>query len=613
MRRREFIISGIASVAGAAIGRSAFGERRKRHTPKETEEHLYDQTCFAASPRVWFDKRQNKAYISVLPEKGKDLEMELFVGGPGTTIIDRLSHRASGPVKTNDSIDFPVNMDILGGPSELNYQLRYRETGIQDKKNWEYTPVRTVKTPYLDLEKGDELKILLIADDHTADDADIGNRILQDEQLRKDRLTGDCINTFVKNLLENPGYRPEKGSEEAKLPNAWSMARALVQILQHEDPSPHAVVLLGDTNPFGFYYKWTGLGLPHITDTTLNQINNFAELFHIYQRKKFSLLSSFTPIYLVKGNHDAEQAFKPELRNASIPHRIKYWKQPEWGQSWYEQNYFPLFFGPYDSLSFLQSQMREQVMLMLFDSESWLYTEPKKIEEFTLGDSQKYDFQNLLKNSLNIRYKLALIHRLMGGMFGGPNGDLDKAPYARGPLAVEEDYCELKELGEKYLNQSLNPSEVEQIELTKMLMRYGVDKLIMGHDHIYSQRKIKNGSDELELIAAGSTKHKGEIYWWDEKYLKNRNDSREGVYSGQWQYFYGSHGGVGEALGSGEADFWGPSGYVRLKINKDGIKSEYIRSDYNYPHTNIPEQYHIGDVLPSKLHSEFPRKGPFGQ
>lgn len=251
-------------------------------------------------------------------------------------------------------------------------------------------------------------------------------------------------------------------------------------------------------------------------------------------------------------------------------------------------------------------------MLMCFDSESYLYTEPKRIEDFTIGENQKHDFQTLLKNSRNIRYKLALIHRLMGGMFGGPNGDLSRDPYARGPLAAEEDYSELKEIGEKYLNQSVNPREVEQVELTKMFMKYGVDKLIMGHDHIYSQRKIENTFGELELIAAGSTKHKGEIYWWDEKYLKSRRDPREGMYSGQWQYFYGDHGGVGEDLGLRESDFWGPSGYLRLMIDKDGIKSEYIRSAYNYPNTNIPILYHVGDVLPDKSHSEFPRKGPFG-
>jgi 3',5'-cyclic AMP phosphodiesterase CpdA len=613
MDRRKFIQSFLAGALTYSLNNRCYRRKNQKWDGDNEENPLYDESYFAASPRISFDKMMNVAYLSVLPLQSKNLEMELFIGKPEARFIDSISNKIAGPVIVNNSIDFPIHMGKMGGPSRLKYQFRYREQSGQDRKKWKYSPIRSVSTPYIKLKRGDRLKILLIADDHTADDADIGNRKVFDEKLIQDRLTGDYINTFVKKLLEEPNYKPAKDSEEAKMPNGWSIARALMHILKYENPQPHAIILMGDTNPLGFYHKWAGLGLPSLKDSTRDQLNTLSKIFHIYQRKKFSLLSSSIPIYLVKGNHDAEQGFIPRLRALSVPNRIKYWVQPKWGQDAHEQNYFPLLFGPLTQTGFFNENSNEDVMLMILDSESYLYKNPQTIENFTLGEKQKYDIKNLLKNSANVQYKLALMHRLTGGMFGGPDGDLGKRCYARGPLTIKNDYQELKELGMKYLGESVNHDNVEQVELTKMFMDFKVNEIVMGHDHIYYRKKVQNKDGKLNLTVAGSTKHIGETYWWDEKYRPEKNDFFEGMYSGQWQYFYGDHGGIGENSGSKNADFWGPSGYVRLCISSEGIKSEYVRTYYNYPDTNIPTQYHVGDVLPDKYHFEFPRKGPFGK
>jgi len=364
---------------------------------------------------------------------------------------------------------------------------------------------------------------------------------------------------------------------------------------------------MGDTNPLGFYYKWKGLGLSRPEDIPLSQLestlNYLAKLFHTYQRKKFSVLSPFMPIYLVKGNHDAEQgfyaAFHQMLREASLPQRLKLWPQPAWGLDKHEQNYFPLFFGPHSDMLGPFGSKKDDVMLMLMDGERYVTSvsnpEARTFDSGTLGAAQNQDIENLLKYTPEMRYKFFFMHRLLNGMMGGPNGDLAKPPYRRGLLATAEDFEKLKNMG-----FNINLGTIEQIGLTELLMQYNVNELIIGHDHIFSRRRATGENGKLNLMVAGSPKARGELNWY------------EGPYSELWRDFCGDHGGYGSSAGSRESDFWGPAGYVKLTISKDGIKREYIRSSNNHPYTNIPEKYLVGDKLPDKFHIEFPMKGSYG-
>lgn len=348
------------------------------------------------------------------------------------------------------------------------------------------------------------------------------------------------------------------------------------------------------------------MGLKDLKETTPKEIDSFGEIFFRNLRKKISPTSPFVATYFVNGNHDGKLGNNKTFRNKAIRKTIKYLRQPAWGQDSHEQNYFPLFFGLRNVVLPISGDTPEEdVLVMILDGESYLNHKPQKPEDYTLGNKQKYDRKNLLEQTEGVRYKLYLIHRLVGGMFGGPFGNLENHSYARGLLATKDDYEELKKLGIK-LGLTLNPNKVEQVQLTNLFMEHnhsGRDRIIIGHDHVHSLRHVEDENGQLELMCAGALKHKGEINFYD------------GPYSTLWKHFYGDFGVYHQdnrASKSGEADFWSPSGYVRLTISRDVITSEYIRAADNYPLTNIPIDYEVGDVLPNIMHTEFPSKSDYG-
>jgi len=594
--RREALQKIVLGIGSVAVSPPSLISRQSHVSQPQNLDHLLiqDKLNFDANPRIFFNNKST-AFINILPKPGRNLEVELYASQLDAHITS--SQFVTRRIDVKDSIDIPF---YFWPDQEIKYQLRWRNYDEKHSK-WRASPEYTVKTPYVDLDRGDEVVLILWADDHaTADDADTKERILVDEKLKQDRITGDCFNNFMREFIENPDYKPEPNSEEAKLMNAWCSARAQYEIAVRE--RPHVIINMGDTNPFGFGYKWEGLGLSDHNYATREEIESYGELFFRSVRKKFSATSPFIPTYFVNGNHDAKQGFQSTLRDVAIRKGAKYLRQPHWGQDAHEQNYFPLFFGPNKDIIPVRDKLPEEdVMLMILDGESYNSQKPERPEDFTLGDKQMYDLKNLLQQSEGVKYKLYCIHRLVGGYFGGPDGNLTEAAYARGLLATKDDYEELKKIGKK-LGLSCQPQNVEQVELTKLFMKYNIsreDFLIIGHDHIYANRHVQDENGQLYLMCAGSLKHKGEIKWYD------------GEHSTLWKHFYGNFGIYHKddrISGNGEPDFWSPSGYVRLTISREGIFSEYVRAADNYPLTNMPLDYEVGDVLPEIVFTEFPSR-----
>lgn len=542
----------------------------------------YDHRYFYASPMVTYTEKERGA-VGILPKGHDPLEIKLYIGDKDSS--ERTYKEMIGPFVIKDTKFLPF--ELIGSPlsykKEISYFLEYRK----GKEKWKRTPRAVVKTPFVDLDKGDTVEIIFISDDHTADDADIGKRILKDKLLRKQRITGHIFNRFARKLYKNPYFKPEPGSELAKLLNSWSMASTNLYIAMHENP--HAVFLLGDTLFHGFTYKWPGLGLKTRQQANSGEKKTYAIISYINQRRKYSPLSYFIPIRMASGNHDGEQGFNnyDGLRDVSLSTRKKFWKQPGIGpfeNGSPNEDYYAIYFGP-NSHRFAPAGCppKDDLMFLIMNSECGLQFCPARPEDYTLGPEQ-YDFvREIAEESRDIRYKFALQHRLIGSWPGGPDGDLSRDAYARGNAVLAEDYHELNKFG-KELGFYINPNKVEQVQLTGLLMENDFNGIIYAHDHIFNHRMVEKNGKLLNVMCVGSSKNHSDRRWWN------------GLL---WKHGYGDFGTyyADKVPHSGIWDFFGSSGYTKLIISKNGITAEYIRSAYNHPETNIPPDISKGDII----------------
>lgn len=552
------------------------------------EQQIYDFGCpydyryFDASPMVTYTEKERGA-VGIMPKGDDALEVRLYIGDKEAS--ESTYKETSGPYVVKDAVYLPfwLNGSPLSYKQEFSYFMEYRK----GKESWKRTPRAVVKTPFVDLDKGDTVEIIFISDDHTADDADIGKRILKDKMLRNQRITGDVFNKFARKLYENPGFKPEPDSELAKLLNSWSMASTNLHIAMHENP--HTIFNLGDTIFHGFTYKWQALGLKPREQTSIGEKKLYSIISYINQRRKYSLLSYFVPIRLVSGNHDGEQGFNnyDGLRDFSIAARKKYWRQPGIGpfeNGSPNEDYYAIYFGP-NSHRFAPagSPPKDDIMFLIMNSECGLQFCPARPEDYTLGPEQ-YDFvREIAEESRGVRYKFALHHRLIGSWPGGPDGNLSRNAYARGNAVLAEDYHELNKLG-KALGFYINPNEVEQVQLTGLLIDNDFNGIIYAHDHIFNHRMVEKKGKLFNIMCGGSSKNHSERRWWN---------------SLLWRHGYGNFGTyyADKVAVSENRDFFGSSGYTKLIISKNGITAEYIRSAYNHPETNLPPDIYTGDLI----------------
>ncbi|MGB8953272.1 MAG: metallophosphoesterase [Candidatus Aminicenantales bacterium] len=563
LKRRDFFKGAgtgvLASLAGASLFSSLNCTSRKSLSGEYP--FPYDSEAFEASERIAFLSDQ-KAFVNVIPRAGQSLDIKLFRSEDKNSISGSPPLSYSG---VKDSLNIPVS-GVLSGP-ELFYRLEYR---ANSKGKWMATPERRVRTPVAFQESG-RMDVLLISDDHTFDDGDMVQRIVNDPALIEMRLSGDYVNFFLQELRQNRHYVPDESTDPGKMMSGFCLASAISTILKNE--TPDLIILMGDTTGIGAGYKWKGLGLKD-TDLTSRDYDDISRILWLRERRMLSALTPSIPIYLVLGNHDGEIGFD----SARIPagtYRRKYFKQPgaaEGGSS--SENYYPLFWGD-------RSSEQGVPLFVVLDSDGSIRREwPKRPEEWTLGSDQKEWFKKILPYETN--WKFVFFHNVIGGWPRGSDEQMFDYCYGRGPLFTYEDHQ----------GMCPNPHRVEQVELTEVMMKNGVRANFYGHDHIFHVKEISaefgSGQKRMFGICAGSTKHRGELGW----------------YKGElWKKYYGSFGRFWTEphAVSEKTDFWGPSGYTKLTISRWGTRVEYKRAANNNGHTNIPLFVGLGDVVASRI------------
>lgn len=560
--RRKFLkIAGLGGAAAAMNSPTLFPQNNNNKLNRVIDPDYpfpYDSKYFDSSERVVF-LDTNKMSINVLPRKGISLDIR---------IVQFQENRIRTQTRLYNSVDesFEIPITNVNRLSILTYRIEYKEIG---EKTWKSTPQRIVKTPLNYLDKG-KMEVILIGDDHTPDDADIGNTVLLDEDLRKLRLNGDYINLFLNKLRENPDYYPEAGSEYAKLMNGFTLASTIKQILLNENPD--FIINLGDHRG-GFGHKWRGLGLKRQFDVTDKERDQYMKIFKIGTRKIYSALSPEIPIYWALGNHDGEMGYNI-TRNSAIYYRKKYFKLPGLSAGGSpDENFYPLSWGKkLDVEDTYGNEHLQGALFVVLDSQGYTNQLPRFPEDWTLGPEQKQWLENILK--IEATQKFVFLHHVLGGWPAGPSENRLDIAYGRGPLFERSDY-------EGLVTRS---DSIEQVEITQILKENKVDVVFYGHDHIFHTHEIGKEIDgnKLHACCVGSPKHRGEISFYDGAF---------------WRQFYGDYGDYPGKTNN--ADYWGPSGYTKLIIDKDGIQVDYIRSAYNHPFTNIPGNVAIGDIVQS--------------
>jgi len=565
MNRRDFFKGAGKGVLASLLG-SSWLSSLSCLSPKPSSDEFpfpYDSDAFEASERIVF-LNHNEAAISVIPKIGKTLEIKFYA------VEDKnfLARKAPlGSYRVKDCLDIPVQ-NVLGAP-EFFYCLEYREEG---KRGWRRTPERKVRTPKAFQEYG-KMEVLLISDDHTFDDGDMPQRIVMDEGLKSQRLSGDYVNLFINELKANPDFIPDETTDLGKMMSGFCLASSLNQILKNEKPD--LIIFLGDTTGIGAGYKWKGLGLKDSQDNLTDQdYDDISRILWLRVRRMLSALTPNIPIYLTLGNHDGELGFD-SARIFARKYRKKFFKQPGARQGCSpEENYYALIWGD-------PSPGESNPLFVVLDCESNLDKDwPKKPEEWKLNPEQREWFKKAVRYSSD--WKFIFFHHVLGGWPTGSDEEMRDYCYGRGPLFTFEDYKEF----------CRDPNLVEQVELTRIMMENEVKANFYGHDHIFHVKEIpvEKGLPRKKMygICVGSTKHKGELGW----------------YKGDlWKKYYGSYGHfwTEPAAASEEVDFWGPAGYTKLTISKYGTRIEYKRGAYNYLQTNIPPFVDVGDVVESKI------------
>lgn len=565
MKRRDFIkIAGVGAVS-TTLGLSSRFPSKERPRTRHISDLLdsdypfpYDSDCFEAGERIVF-LSPAEANISIIPKEGKALDIKLFFHHEDKMHI--CSAESLTYYGVNDVLEIPIKRQFWN--PEFQYRLEYRDTG---KDKWNSTPMRTVKTPRFRLEDRN-LEVILIGDDHTPDDADLGEIVLEDDDLKELRLNGDYVNLFLKKLIEDPEYFPERGSELAKLMSGFCLASTIRQILVSENPD--FIIDLGDHRG-GFGHKWEGLGLKNQHEVSEEERDQYEVIFRKGTRKIFSALTPEIPIYWVLGNHDGESGYDATL-NAATQYRKKFFKLPGTfrGES-VDENYYSLIWGRYKGDNWLLESREGGVLFVILDTQRYNLSIPRIPEDWTLGENQKEWFKKILK--YDAEKKFVLQHHVLGGWPSGSDETRLDIAYGRGPLFTYDDYRDICK----------NPDQIEQVELTRLMKENDVDVVFYGHDHIFHVKEIGQEDNRKRMvgICVGSTKHIGEMNWYKGEF---------------WKKYYGDY---GSYWGHAEkADFWGPSGYTKLTINRETTKVEYIRSAHNHPFTNIPKHIEVGDVI----------------
>jgi len=157
----------------------------------------YDDRYFACAERIYnvgpagAGVAGSRASLSLVPLPGKKLDIKVLTADS----LGGLSH--SKDIFTYYSVDNILDVDLTAGEiPRLFYQVLFREGGSP----WQALFPKSVKLPTVSLENGAEIKVILIADDHTFDDGDYA----LPDNLKGSKLNGDYVNEILRGLRFNP-------------------------------------------------------------------------------------------------------------------------------------------------------------------------------------------------------------------------------------------------------------------------------------------------------------------------------------------------------------------------------------------------------------------------
>lgn len=508
----------------------------------------YDPAAFACAERIYNIRRNPRdastfeGSLNLLLQPGKTLDLKLLAS-------DRLENlAATRDIQTFTGVSGVFEGKIAGYPGpRVFYQIQYRE----GSGPWKALSPKSFKPASTDLDAGGEIKVILLSDDHTFDDADSG----VSDAYKGLKLNGDYVNEFLKTLLTKPAWEPPN-EPLGKLKNGLFLARALRHILVNEDAD--LLLNLGDTNGLGAPYRWAAYGLPsaNLKDADHDYI---AQLLWLRMRKMYSAVTPHLPMVIALGNHDGEESWNG-IRSRARAWRQKYFTlpdaltYPEGGDS----------HGAYYGFSLgADAENRGGAQFLILDVTGFTGGfEPARPEGWTLGDAQLRWIESVLAKGEK-HWSFACYHHVLGGWPAGPTEIESQIAYGRGPLFSAKDY-----------KPFTNPDSVEQVKLTDLALKYGLQAFLYGHDHIFKPTWIGKGAGQKDLygVCTGSPKYIGETSWWN---------------GANWRKHYGDH---------AKHDFWGPPGYTRLTIRAESVKVEYVAAGYSR-YSNFAAGQKAGDVL----------------
>ena len=555
--RRDFLRLGGAGLAAASLdpgrlfGVEPYIPRPKPLLPQLLDDQYpfpYDSRYFECAERAYNVRRiiggesGALANIGLVLKPGKTLDIRVLLSDRPETLPTTSRVLAFNGVQ--DTLDFEVT---AAEGSRLYYQVQFRE----GNGAWGSHAPRTVKLPTQSLEHGGEVVVLLVGDDHTFDDADYP----VPAEYADVKLSGEYVNTFLKTLRTKPSW---SGDAPLKaLRNGFTLAQTLRHIMAEEDPD--LILDLGDATGIGANYKWPGFGIKN-TGLTDRDYDWIAHTFWLKMRKMYSIVMPNVPFYMALGNHDGEEAWNPaRFRAREWRQKLCPWPSwisfPEGGHP--EGNYYGFSVGT-------DKNGEGGARFLVLDVTAFCNGLPRKPEEWKLGGSQLKWLENVLAQG-GREWTFACFHHVLGGWPAGPDESRYDMAYGRGPLFTAADYAGFAD-----------PTQVEQVKLTDLAAKHGLDAFLYGHDHISAVHRIGKTANNKDLlgICVGSTKYVGEAGWWK---------------GPLWTKFYGS------AEGN-PPRFWGPPGITKLIIRGGEMKADFIKTGASV-YSNHPSAATFGTVL----------------
>lgn len=543
----------------------------------------YDQDSMESAERIIFDNG-HIAYVNIWPRQGKRLDLKFFMAETQQKLNQVQPISITGVDESFDLCFCCPRIPVL------YYKVEYRE----GSSGWKSHAPREVKTPYVDLDNGGNVKIMLIGDDHIYSDL---KHEPADPRWRHEVLNGDYVNTLVHEIRCDPYYMP--GINMKHVWRGFTYAHTLKLAL---DIKPDFIIDVGDTIGPDSYMIWGAEGQWPELQPKMNLAGQ-SKLLWERKRRALSAISPEIPFYLALGNHDGEHGWSDSDNPLTQPYskhqRKRLLKQPQLiqpekpqpfpmiepnrisGSQTQKNDIVPRYIKNEDENFFPIKWANEKVVFFLLDVNSYLPVKPRKVTDWGLGTQQKKLVEDMLSENQDAPWKFIAFHNTVGGY---PLGSGTwKGAYGRGPLFTQGDY-EIARGMNKTIDPSadFNPNDVEQVWLTDLALEKNVRGFFYGHDHVFFHKIIDKTVLGKEMIGAcvGSTTYTGGNLYeniWCNPY---------------WIEYYGSP-------YTDPPDFLTTPGVTMIEIDKNGADVKYVCSgpDDIMLFSNMPPGTQPGDVL----------------